>query len=90
MVNLLAALECGVTQFDTALAGMGGCPFIPNASGNIATEDTIYLLESLQIATGVDIRKVSGCSLQLEKFLGKRFAGKMYRLTGTHPDLKDR
>ena len=88
MVNLLAALECGITHFDTALAGMGGCPFVPNAAGNIATEDTIYLLESMQIDTGVDIRKVSECSLRLEKFLGKRFAGKMYRLSGFQPDLK--
>ena len=88
LVNLLAALEYGITHFDTALAGMGGCPFVPDAAGNIATEDTIYLLESMQIDTGVDIRKVSECSLRLEKFLGKRLAGKMYRLSSIQPDLK--
>ena len=80
LVNLMAALECGITRFDTALAGLGGCPFVPGAAGNIATEDTVYLLNSLGINTGVDIGKVAECSLVLEKFFGKQFAGKMYRL----------
>ncbi len=80
LVNLMAALECGITRFDTALAGLGGCPFVPGAAGNIATEDTVYLLNSLGINTGVDIGKVAECSLGLEKFFGKQFAGKMYRL----------
>ena len=80
LVNLMAALECGITRFDTALAGLGGCPFVPGAAGNIATEDTVYLLNSLGINTGVDIGKVAECSLGLEKYFGKQFAGKMYRL----------
>ena len=80
LVNLMTALECGITRFDTAFAGMGGCPFVPGAAGNIATEDTVYLLNSLDIDTGVDIVKVAGCSRRLEEFFGKRFAGKMYRL----------
>ena len=49
LANVVAALRCGVTRFDTALAGMGGCPFIPGATGNIATEDTVYLLDSLGV-----------------------------------------
>jgi hydroxymethylglutaryl-CoA lyase len=80
LVNVVTAMECGVTHFDTALAGMGGCPFIPGAAGNIATEDTAYLMKSLKIETGIDISKVASCSLQLEKFLGKRFPGKMCRV----------
>ncbi len=80
LVNLMAALESGITRFDSSLAGMGGCPFVPGAAGNIATEDVVYLLNSLQITTGVDIGKVSECSLRLEEYLGKRFAGKIYRL----------
>lgn len=80
LVNLMAALECGITRFDSSLAGMGGCPFVPGAAGNIATEDVVYLLNSLQINTGIDIGKVAECSLKLERFLGKRFAGKIYRL----------
>jgi hydroxymethylglutaryl-CoA lyase len=80
LVNLMAALECGVTRFDTALAGMGGCPFVAGAAGNIATEDTAYLLDKLQVKTGISIRDVAACSIKLEKFYGKTFAGKMVRL----------
>jgi len=80
LANLVAALECGVVQFDTAMAGMGGCPFVAGASGNIATEDTVYLLDSMGISTGVDLAKISKCSLRLEEYLGKQFPGKMHRL----------
>ncbi len=80
LVNLTTALECGITRFDTAFAGMGGCPFVPGAAGNIATEDVVYLLNSMDIDTGVDIVKVAQCSRRLEKYIGKQFAGKMYRL----------
>ena len=80
LVNLMAALECNVTWFDTALAGMGGCPFVAGAAGNIATEDTAYLLERLQVQTGINIRDVAACSIKLENFFGKKFAGKMVRL----------
>lgn len=89
LVNLMAALDCGLTRFDTSLAGMGGCPFVRGAAGNIATEDTVYLLNSLEIETGIDIGKVSECSMTLEKFFGKRFAGKLYRLTNSDPELND-
>ena len=77
LVNVTAAMACGITHFDTSLAGMGGCPFIPGASGNIATEDTAYLMKSLKIETGIDIKRVSLCSSKLEDFMGRRFPGKM-------------
>jgi len=80
LVNVTAAMACGIAHFDTSLAGMGGCPFIPGASGNIATEDTAYLMESLKIETGIDIRAVSRCSLKLEEFMGKPFPGKIHRI----------
>ena len=80
LVNLMTALETGVTRFDTALGGMGGCPFVTGAAGNIATEDTAHLLDSLDIDTGVDIPKVARCSRQLEEFFGKSFSGKMHRI----------
>ena len=80
LANVIAALECGVSQFDTALAGMGGCPFVPGAAGNIATEDTAYLMESMGIKTGIDISGVAMCSQRLEKFLKKQLSGKIYRL----------
>ena len=80
LANVMAALECGVTQFDTAMAGMGGCPFVRGAAGNIATEDTVNLLGSMRIFTGIDIAGVSECSYRLEKYLNKRFPGKLHHL----------
>lgn len=80
LVNVTAAMACGIAHFDTSLAGIGGCPFIPGAAGNIATEDTAYLMESLNIETGIDIKAVSRCSSKLEDFMGKPFPGKMYRI----------
>ncbi|WP_022835232.1 hydroxymethylglutaryl-CoA lyase [Salisaeta longa] len=80
LANVYAALEVGVSWFDTSLAGMGGCPFIEGATGNIATEDTAYLLEQLDITTGVDYRAVARASTQIEAFLDKTFPGTMHHL----------
>jgi len=80
LVNLMAALECGISHFDTALAGMGGCPFVPKASGNISTEDTAFLLKSLEIETGIDILQVSACSKKVEQFFAKTFPGKLHQI----------
>ncbi len=80
LANVVAALGCGVTRFDTSLAGMGGCPFIPGATGNIATEDTVYLLDALGVETGVDLEAVAAVSGRLEAFLGRRLPGKLHRL----------
>ncbi|MGB5745918.1 MAG: hydroxymethylglutaryl-CoA lyase [Desulfobacterales bacterium] len=80
LANLMAALQCGVTQFDTAMAGMGGCPFVRGAAGNIATEDTVHLMDSMGISTGIDIIGVSKCSHYLEDYLSKQFPGRMHRL----------
>jgi hydroxymethylglutaryl-CoA lyase len=55
LANVVAALDAGVTTFDSSLAGLGGCPYAPGASGNIVTEDLVYLLESMGLRTGVDI-----------------------------------
>jgi len=80
LANVVAALEMGVTHFDTSMAGMGGCPFIPGATGNIATEDVANLMVGLGVQTGIDILSVAFCSLQMERHLEKRFPGKMHRL----------
>jgi len=73
LVNVMASLENGITHFDCALGGIGGCPFVDGAAGNIATEDTIYLLESLGIETGVHMERVAQCTQRLEKYFKKRF-----------------
>lgn len=58
LVNVYAALEMGVSSFDSAIAGLGGCPYAPGASGNLATEDLVYLLQGLGIETGLDLVKL--------------------------------
>jgi hydroxymethylglutaryl-CoA lyase len=80
LANVYAALESGVTRFDTSLAGMGGCPFIDGATGNIATEDTAYMLGEMGVETGIDVERVARASARVEEFLEKRFPGKIHRL----------
>lgn len=80
LANLVAALEEGIRRFDTSFAGMGGCPFIDGATGNIATEDTVYLLNQMGVETGVDMVQVAEVSAQIESVLEKTFPGKMHRL----------
>jgi hydroxymethylglutaryl-CoA lyase len=80
LANVLAALECGVARFDASFGGLGGCPFIPGATGNIATEDLAYMLESMGIRTGVDVAAISAVSRRMEVFLEMRLPGKMARL----------
>ena len=80
LANVLAAVRAGVRQFDTAFGGMGGCPFIDGASGNIATEDTVYMLEEMGIVTGVDLGEVSQISREFEQKLGRPLPGKVYQL----------
>lgn len=71
--NVFAALRQGVSIFDTSLGGLGGCPFIPGARGNIATEDTVYLIHEMGLKTGVDLDGLIRAGLPLEAFLGKTF-----------------
>ena len=58
IANIYAALECGVSTFDSSVAGLGGCPYAKGATGNVATEDVLYLLDGLNIETGVDMTKL--------------------------------
>lgn len=58
LANVLAAFECGVTAFDSSLAGLGGCPFAPGASGNVVTEDMVFMFEAMGVDTGVDLNRL--------------------------------
>ncbi len=80
LANLLSALKSGVTAFDTSFGGLGGCPFIQGAKGNIATEDTAYMLHEMGLETGVDIGKVTAVSKQIGEFLGVELPSKIYQL----------
>lgn len=58
LANVLAGLEVGITTFDSSLGGLGGCPFAPGASGNIVTEDLVFMLEAMGLSTGIDLPKL--------------------------------
>lgn len=59
IANVYAALQCGVATFDSSVSGIGGCPYSPGATGNVATEDVIYLCDELGIETGIDLQKLA-------------------------------
>jgi len=77
--NAVAALEAGATVFDASLGGVGGCPYAPKATGNIATEDLVYVLEGEGVDTGIDLEKLISASQWLEEVLGRRLEGYVYR-----------
>src|SRR5213078_4682033 len=77
--NALAALEAGATVLDASIGGLGGCPYAPRATGNIATEDLVYLLEGEGVETGVDLDALVEVSQWLESLLGRQLEGQVYR-----------
>ncbi|MFC3909200.1 hydroxymethylglutaryl-CoA lyase [Legionella dresdenensis] len=72
IANIYAALEMGVYQFDSSVAGLGGCPYARGATGNVATEDVLYLMHGLGIETGVDIYKVVSAGDMICKAIGRK------------------
>jgi len=70
LVNTLVGLEHGVRTFDSAIGGLGGCPYSPGATGNVATEDLVYLLHSLGIETGTDLKELSSIGAWITGELG--------------------
>ena len=78
--NALAALDAGATLLDASVGGLGGCPFAPRATGNVATEDLVYLLEGEGVDTGVDLDALVAVSRWLEETLGRQLPGQLYRV----------
>jgi hydroxymethylglutaryl-CoA lyase/(R)-citramalyl-CoA lyase len=77
--NALAALEAGAAVFDASVGGIGGCPFAPKATGNIATEDLVYLLVGEGVETGIDLDALIRIAEWLEALLGRQLPGQVYR-----------
>ena len=69
LANALAGLEEGIRSFDASLAGLGGCPYAPGASGNIVTEDLVFMLESMGLSTGIDLTRLVAARAFLEEGL---------------------
>jgi hydroxymethylglutaryl-CoA lyase len=76
LANLLAALDLGVSVVDSSVSGLGGCPYAPGATGNVATEDVVYMLHGMGIHTGVDLEKVAAAGRMISQHLGRTPASK--------------
>lgn len=80
LANLYAALEVGIDRFDASVGGMGGCPFAPNASGNICTEDAVYMLHAMGIETGIDLGRLIEAARLAERLVGHPLPGMLHRV----------
>jgi len=90
MANLFAALLAGATSFDTALGGIGGCPNVPRAAGNLPTEDVVYMLEDMGVNTGIDLEALIGAAHLLEKILGYTLPGQVMKSGPRDPKLAEK
>jgi hydroxymethylglutaryl-CoA lyase len=84
LANIWAAINEGVSIFDTSLGGLGGCPFIIGATGNIATEDTVSMLHETGVKTGINLEMLIEASLHFERYMGQKFPAMVSHLTGSH------
>jgi hydroxymethylglutaryl-CoA lyase len=82
IANALAAVQAGVTSLDASVGGLGGCPFAPSASGNIATEELVYMLDGSGVATGVDLDAVLRAAAVTERAVGHDLSSSLYRAGG--------
>ena len=79
LANIYASLELGVATFDASVAGLGGCPYAAGASGNVATEDVVYLLNGLGIETGIDLDRLAETGRWICEVLGRESSSKVGR-----------
>ncbi|MCM3571437.1 hydroxymethylglutaryl-CoA lyase [Neobacillus mesonae] len=79
LANILVSLEMGITIFDSSVGGLGGCPYAPGASGNVATDDLLYMFDGMDIHTGVDQEKILTASQYIQKKIGKPLPSKSFQ-----------
>jgi hydroxymethylglutaryl-CoA lyase len=79
LANVLAALELGVDDFDASVGGLGGCPYAPGASGNIATEELVYMVEDMGVGTGVDLAAMIEAAATAERIVGRELPSQVLR-----------
>ncbi len=77
LANILAALQAGVTVFDGSIGGLGGCPYAPGASGNVATEDLVNMMEEMGIHTGIDLDRLLDCARMAKDLIGRPLPGRL-------------
>ena len=71
LANIHAVMQCGIAVVDSSVAGLGGCPYARGATGNVATEDVVYMLDGMGIATGVDMDRLLEAGRYISDFLGR-------------------
>jgi hydroxymethylglutaryl-CoA lyase len=79
LANVLTALELGVADFDASVGGLGGCPYAPGATGNIATEELIHMVEDMGVATGVDLEAMIAAAADAERVIGRQLPSQVLR-----------
>lgn len=79
LANVLAGMKAGVTSFDAALGGLGGCPFAPGATGNICTEDTVHMLKGMGIETKINLDKLIEAAMLLKEYIGHELPGQVIK-----------
>jgi hydroxymethylglutaryl-CoA lyase len=77
--NILAAMEHGVTHFDSSIGGLGGCPFAPGASGNVCSEDLVHCLHAMDVETGIDLDALIGVSRRVQDVVGRALPGQIVK-----------
>jgi hydroxymethylglutaryl-CoA lyase len=77
--NILAAMACGVTNFDASVGGLGGCPFAPGASGNVCTEDLVHCLHAMEVQTGIDLDRLLDVSRRVQEIVGRPLPGQIVK-----------
>ncbi len=77
--NILAAMECGVTHFDSSVGGLGGCPFAPGASGNVCSEDLVHCLDAMGVETGIDLDKLIAASRRVQAIVERTLPGQIVK-----------
>jgi hydroxymethylglutaryl-CoA lyase len=79
LANVLAALQVGVSEFDASVGGLGGCPYAPGATGNIATEELVHMVEDMGVATGVDLEAMIAAAAEAERIVGRTLSSQVLR-----------
>jgi hydroxymethylglutaryl-CoA lyase len=79
LANVLAALDLGVADFDASVGGLGGCPYAPGATGNIATEELVHMVEDMGVATGIDLEAMIEVAAEAEQLVGRTLSSQVLR-----------
>jgi hydroxymethylglutaryl-CoA lyase len=88
LANILVSLDCGIATVDSSVAGLGGCPYAPGATGNVATEDVVYMLDGMGIETGVDLQRLAAAGREITEQLGRPLTSNVAIAMQSEPGTK--